>query len=125
MCSFVAPIVKVLPHAQVTLAFSKYLEAQLGFTFQKSKYLQAEQWSDDENLEPTLNMMRTPDNYGYFTLTAIPFKSTNVSLSGIYTGKMYVPHYAGYVSNDDLIVTIADQGVGMTEGEVTQFVADQ
>jgi outer membrane receptor for ferrienterochelin and colicins len=90
-------------NTEARIAFSKYLQAQLGFTFQKSQYLQAEQWADDEILEPTLNMMRTPDNYGYFTLSAKPFSSISVSLSGVYTGKMYVPHYAGYIQNDILI----------------------
>ena len=39
-------------------------------------------------------MMRTPDYYGYFTLSGSPFKNFDWSLSGIYTGKMHVPHFA-------------------------------
>lgn len=42
-------------------------------------------------------MLRTPDNYAYATLSLIPIKPMNISLSGTYTGKMLVPHYAGYI----------------------------
>lgn len=37
-------------------------------------------------------IMRTPSVYGYFTLTAKPIKSLSLSLTGTYTGSMYVPH---------------------------------
>ena len=39
-------------------------------------------------------MWRTPDYYGYFTLSGSPFRNFDWSLSGVYTGKMYVPHFA-------------------------------
>jgi outer membrane receptor for ferrienterochelin and colicins len=87
-------------NAELRTVFSKYLQLQMGFTSQKSKYLEAEQWADDETIEPTKYLLRTPDNYGYFTLNYNPIKSSTVSLSGVYTGKMYVPHIAGYVEND-------------------------
>ncbi len=83
-------------------AFSQYLQLQLGFTSQKSLYTEPEQWAEDETVEPTKNMMRTPDNYGYFTLNYNPIKSSTISLSGVYTGKMYVPHYAGFIENEKL-----------------------
>ncbi len=87
-------------NAELRTVFSKYLQLQMGFTSQKSKYSEAEQWADDETIEPTKYLLRTPDNYGYFTLNYNPIKSSTVSLSSVYTGKMYVPHIAGYVEND-------------------------
>ena len=84
------------------IAFSKYFQSQFGFTFQKSLYINKEQWAKDASVERTSKMLRTPDHYGYFTLTANPAKSSTVSLSGVYTGKMYVPHFAGYITNDVL-----------------------
>ena len=39
-------------------------------------------------------MPRTPDYYGYFTFSSAPVKNFDFSLSGTYTGKMIVPHYA-------------------------------
>lgn len=89
-------------NTEARIAFSRQFQLQLGFTSQKSKYMQAEKWSDDELLEPTKNMLRTPDNYGYCTATYSPIKSTIFSISSIYTGQMYIPHYAGYIQNDIL-----------------------
>lgn len=45
----------------------------------------------------TKRMPRTPDYYGYFTFSSAPVKNFDFSLSGTYTGKMIVPHYAGYI----------------------------
>ncbi len=67
---------------------------QLGFTAQRSRYNVLEAWSEDPSIDPTRQMPRTPDYYGYFTLTGRPLKRLELSLSGIYTGRMYVPHYA-------------------------------
>lgn len=83
-------------------AFSRFLQLQLGFTLQKSLYLKPEQWAEDEVVKPTRNILRTPNNYGYFTLNYNPFKTSTISLSGVYTGKMYVPHYAGYIKYEKL-----------------------
>lgn len=77
------------------LAHGKEAQFQLGFTAQRSRYTKAEVWTevDDEELT-TKRMMRTPDYYGYFTFSSAPLKNFDFSLSGIYTGKMIVPHYA-------------------------------
>ena len=53
----------------------------------------------------TKRMMRTPDYYGYFTLTSSPVKMLDLALSGTYTGEMIVPHYAGYIENDRMETT--------------------
>lgn len=62
-------------------------------------------------------MMRTPDCYGYFTLTSSPLRNFEISLSGVYTGRMYVPHFAPvpgdvpadyeytYIGQDELVRT--------------------
>lgn len=73
--------------------YSDY-SCQIGFTAQKSRYNSPEAWSEDESIAPTKQMPRAPDLYGYFTLTARPFKRFECSLSGVYTGRMYVPHFA-------------------------------
>ena len=76
------------------IAHGTDLALQLGFTAQRSRYKEYEYWSENEDVAPTKNMMRTPDYYGYFTLSGSPFKNFDWSLSGIYTGKMHVPHFA-------------------------------
>ena len=83
------------------LAHGKELQLQLGFTAQRSQYKQAEVWTEVEGTPLTTKRMpRTPEYYGYFTLTSAPFRNFDFSLSGIYTGEMIVPHYAGYIAND-------------------------
>ncbi len=76
------------------IAHGQNLSFQLGFTLQRSRYTSPEAWSEDPSVAAVRNMPRTPDYYGYFTLTGSPFKNFNGSLSGVYTGRMYVPHYA-------------------------------
>ncbi len=89
-------------NTELRTALSSYLQLQLGFTSQKSQYSEPEEWSDDETTLPTKNIMRTPSNYGYFTLNYNPIKTSTISLSGVYSGEMYVPHYGGYIKNDKL-----------------------
>ncbi len=68
-----------------------WIQFQSGFTFQSSRYKEAEEWS--ETNEPSRRMLRTPDHYGYFTASINPVKPFTISLSGTYTGSMYVPHF--------------------------------
>ncbi len=83
------------------IAFNKDYQLQAGFTFQDSHYKEfPESWS--ETVAPTKDMLRTPDTYGYFTGLITPVKDLAISLSGTYTGKMLVPHSAGYIEKDRL-----------------------
>ena len=84
------------------LAHGKEAVLSLGFTAQRSRYTQAEEWSEGQF---TTRMMRTPDYYGYFTFTSEPVKNFDFSLSGTYTGSMIVPHYAGYIAEDRMETT--------------------
>ena len=80
----------------------KQINMQFGFTSQRSLYTHPQQWSDDLKLLPTRQMPRTPDRYAYFTFNFEATKNSSISVSGVYTGGMYVPHYAGYISYDVL-----------------------
>ena len=80
------------------VAHGREAQLQLGFTVQRSRYNRAEVWtSEGEEEQTTKRMPRTPDYYGYFTFTSAPLKNFDLSLSGTYTGKMIVPHMAGYI----------------------------
>ncbi len=92
-------------NSEARIAFSRKFEGQFGFTTQRSLYVLPEKWSDSEQLQAVRNMFRTPDNYGYFTLNYAPVSVLNTSLSGVYTGSMYVPHYAGYIAEDHLLMS--------------------
>lgn len=83
------------------IAHGNEFSLQVGFTAQRSRYKTAEVWTEVDGEElTTRRMMRTPDYYGYFTITSSPLKNLELSLSGVYTGEMIVPHYAGYVDTD-------------------------
>ncbi len=81
------------------VAHGRDAQLQVGFTVQRSRYNSDEVWSGDEEVElTTRHMLRTPDYYGYFTFSSAPLKKFDFSLSGTYTGSMYVPHMAGYIN---------------------------
>ena len=89
------------------VAHGKEATFQLGFTAQRSRYKSNEVWTELEDGTPltTKRMARTPDYYGYFTFTSEPFKNFGFSLSGVYTGSMQVPHFAGYIEQDRMETT--------------------
>ena len=98
------------------IAHGRDASLQAGFTVQRSRYKTLTYWSEDETVAGTRNMPRTPNCYGYFTFTAAPWQNFDVSLSGVYTGRMYVPHFAPadeipadfpytYIQKDELVHT--------------------
>jgi outer membrane receptor for ferrienterochelin and colicins len=48
-----------------------------------------------------------PDHYGFLTLSIQPFKRLDISITGTYTGEMFVAHFAGYIPQDKLEITPA------------------
>lgn len=78
----------------------KFIQIQLGFTFQRSEYKEIQKWSDNENLTSHKKMYRSPNNYGYLTANFQAFKKLNISFSGTYTGTMLVQHFSGYIIED-------------------------
>ncbi len=79
------------------VSLSSLAQLQAGFTWQNSRYRNAEEWDDDaaDEFKTTKRLLRTPDTYGYFTLNVRPMIDFNVSLSGVYTGRMFVGHPKG------------------------------
>jgi len=74
---------------------------QAGATIQKALYEQPVNWSD--NIANTnRNFFRSPNFYGNIIGTYAPKKEFQNNLTVVYTGSMYVPHYAGYISSDKL-----------------------
>ena len=71
--------------------YDRKFQLEGGLTFQKSQYSEPVEWS--EELPGTTDYLRTPEVYGYYTLSWTPENSFKASLSGIYTGPMLVPHY--------------------------------
>ena len=77
------------------LAYAPWIEAAAGVTLQLGKYDTPEKWSDDDEVALATDMFRSPNVYGYFTLSSQPVKNFKIDLSGNYMGRMYVEHYAG------------------------------
>ena len=77
------------------VSYAPWVDASAGVTLQRSHYTTPEQWSDDESVAPTENMFRSPNVYGYFTISTQPVKNFKIDLSGNYMGRMYVEHFAG------------------------------
>lgn len=99
-------IVKGVTFEVQSSKFNSY-SLKLGFTYQSSKYSEAVEWSagDSEAGIPAQfsdEIFRTPDLYGYFMSSIDILHNLSLDLTGYYTGAMYVPHYAGYIDNDEL-----------------------
>ena len=86
------------------VAYAPWVETSIGVTLQRSKYTEPEQWSDDDTVAPATNMFRSPNVYGYFTISTQPVKNFKIDLSGNYMGRMYVDHYADGILPDGSIL---------------------
>lgn len=89
------------------IAPSVKLQLQFGYTLQQSLYNNPEQWSDDVNVPNERRMLRTPNNYGYFSLSTNLSRELLITATGTYTGSMLTPHFAGYIATDRLETTPA------------------
>lgn len=74
------------------LAFSNSLLIQAGFTYQQSRYDEAQAWGEKEG-QVSKDFLRTPNAYGFLSAEYEIFKNLKASLSGTYTGSMLVPHF--------------------------------
>ena len=75
--------------------FNRWFTLQAGLTLQQSHYDEAIAWNDEVPEQKYKKMMRTPNTYGYFTVTFTPLKRFTASVTGNYTGSMLVGHSAG------------------------------
>ncbi|WPP52731.1 TonB-dependent receptor [Catalinimonas niigatensis] len=75
------------------MSLDEKIELDMGMTFQQSLYDEAVAWSTE--VESSRTYLRTPNQYGYYTLAIMPAKAVTFSLSGVYTGPMLVPHFGG------------------------------
>ena len=91
---------------ELKVGITGIFDVQLGYTFQKSQYVQPEWWSDE--VEAQRRMFRSPDHYGYINANGYITKQLQASIFGTYTGPMLVQH-AGYTTID---------GIEMPDSEV-------
>ncbi|APG65716.1 TonB-dependent receptor [Tenacibaculum todarodis] len=77
---------------EARLNYDGIFQLESGFTFQSSKNASPVQYSDA--LNPKQEFLRTPNNYGFATLTYSPNQKFKTALNLVYTGEMEVLHVA-------------------------------
>jgi outer membrane receptor for ferrienterochelin and colicins len=90
---------------ETKIGYGHLLTFQAGYTYNHSRYIKPEQWSENPNIAPQRRMFRTPDHYGYFLLNLEPIKHFHILTNGKVTGSMLVQHFAGYVPEDEEVTT--------------------
>ncbi|NME66813.1 TonB-dependent receptor [Flammeovirga aprica] len=86
---------------ETKIAPSESFMLQANYTLQSSMYGEENQWGDEES-STSKHILRTPNQYGSLTAN---YKITNqweASLTGVYTGKMFVPYLPGGFINGEM-----------------------
>ncbi len=85
--------------------YDRKVQLESGITFQTSQFDTPVAYM--EGVEGIREFVRTPNDYGYATLSITPHKKINANLNYVYTGKMKVPHFAGAPNQetDEIVVT--------------------
>ena len=87
--------------------YNRILQLESGFTVQSSVFEEAVQYIDElPGIKP---FIRTPNQYGFASLTCTPNKKVSANLNYVYTGSMKVPHFAG--APNQLVNEIIDSEV--------------
>lgn len=66
-----------------------------GYTIQRSNYDEEQEFNENK-------FFRTPNQYGYFTLSYEPIKKFIISSTGNFTGKMLIPYFGPQISNPQI-----------------------
>ncbi len=69
------------------------MQLEAGFTLQTSEFSTAVETI--EGLTPRREFLRTPNKYGFATLSYTPNNKFNTNLNYVYTGDMLIAHFAG------------------------------
>lgn len=84
---------------------NRKLQLEAGYTIQSSEYDEAVTYID--GVAPTVNFLRTPNQYGFGMATFTPNKNWNINLNYVYTGTMELAHFAGATNQtlDEMVET--------------------
>lgn len=85
--------------------YKSLLNLQGGYTHQRSRYDEAIRWSEDPTIAPQNKLLRSPNNYGYFSANWNVTQKLSLSANTTYTGSMIVPHFSGYIEKDREVKT--------------------
>lgn len=73
--------------------YNRKMQIETGFTIQSSQFENKVTYID--GIDGIKSFTRTPNQYGFATLSITPNKQINANLNYVYTGEMLVPHFAG------------------------------
>jgi len=73
--------------------YDNRIEFQAGVTLQSSMYDEKVYWSS--SIDGTRHLLRSPDVYGFYLVDLSISAPIKLSFSGVLTGPMYIPHFAG------------------------------
>lgn len=102
--------------------FDYVVQLEGGFTFQRSQFKSPVEII--EGLETKREFLRTPNNYGYATITYNPTKNWNISANGVFTGGMLLAHIAGDGTGqdvDDFFQAKSFTDMGFRAGHIFEF----
>ncbi len=89
---------------EARMNYNKKVQIEGGFTLQTSQYGEAVEYITA--VEPTRDFLRTPDMYGFATLSYMPTQRWALNLNYVYTGSMQALHMGGAVNfAQDAMVT--------------------
>jgi len=71
------------------------MQIQSGFTIQKSEFEETQEFGEKR-------FFRSPENYGYISMSYNPSTSFNIAVTENYTGKMLVPYFGPKIENPNL-----------------------
>lgn len=78
---------------EVRANFDKKIQLETGFTLQSSSFDHKVEYIN--GIEGIKKFTRTPNDYGYATVSFRPNKKFNANFNYVYTGKMIIPHFGG------------------------------
>jgi outer membrane receptor for ferrienterochelin and colicins len=73
--------------------YNNDFEITSGATYQKSRYKEKVFWSAE--LNGSNEFFKSPDLYGFYLIDFYFFNPFKISINGVFTGSMFVPHVAG------------------------------
>lgn len=73
--------------------YNKKVQLETGFTFQTARFDNAVNYID--GIAPTRDFLRTPNQYGFATLTMNTTERLKINLNTVFTGSMKIAHFAG------------------------------
>ena len=96
--------------------YNRKVQLEAGFTLQSSRFEEDVQYIDE--LPGFRDFIRTPERYGFATLTYTPNDRFNANINYVYTGSMIVPHFAGAPNQlvDEIVNTASFSDLNLKMG---------